>query len=366
MFQYKPERIVIEKDVKELTFTKNILALFPKIKPEIVSEFKWKSELPQSKKSHLTSGKKILYLKRFLGLPIKVCPGFSEEVVCCNYYVLDFIENCPLECTYCILQAFHNRPVMTLHVNVEEILEKVVKTIKSRPKQHFRVGTGEHSDSMALEPIFNINPFLVETFGNLSNATLELKTKTNYIDNLLHKEHGGNTVVSWSVNASTITLNEEHKTASLEKRIEAAKAVTEDGYQVAFHFDPLIHFENWKTDYEKTVHLIFSSIPHNKIAWISLGTLRYIPHLKHIAEARFPQLSLFCNEFVAGEDGKMRYIKPIREELLKTVANMIQKIAPSVLIYLCMEKSILWQKAMSKIPLSNQHLEKELITSVHS
>jgi len=38
----------------------------------------------------LTKGKKTLHLKYFKGTSIRACPGFSNELVCCNYFNLDF------------------------------------------------------------------------------------------------------------------------------------------------------------------------------------------------------------------------------------------------------------------------------------
>ena len=159
---------------------------------------------------------------------------------------MDFIENCPLECSYCILQAIHNQPNIILHVNVEEVLQKIALVISKRPQIQFSIGTGEHSDSLALDSIFELNPVLVDFFSNFINARLELKTKTDAIEPLLGLQHNGNTVVSWSLNTEEISRKEEHKTASAKNRIIAAKKLVEDGYLVGFHFDPLIIIKTGK------------------------------------------------------------------------------------------------------------------------
>lgn len=353
---YHPEKILVEASALKYPFCQ-----------KVIDGFKNRCQvniLPNNSPIELTEdgiarslGKRILYLKEFKGSAFKLCPGFSENTLCCNYFVLDLVENCPLECSYCILQVFLNKPVITFHVNVEAIIETMVTAVKSKPQQQFRIGTGEHSDSLALDPVFGINPFLVESFSKLANATLELKTKTNAIESLLSLNHNGRTVVAWSINPPEIIRSNEHKTASLDDRLKAAATLCKEGYKVAFHFDPLIHYQNWQTGYAETISKLFKTIAPDKIAWISLGTLRYIPKLKQIAEERFPKTSIFAEEFIAAQDGKMRYIKPIRKSMLASVSNWIAERGPDVPLYLCMEQPFMWSRLFKEYPATPTELE---------
>jgi spore photoproduct lyase len=265
-----------------------------------------------------------------------------------------------LDCVYCILQAFLNSPVITFHVNVEKIIKETTRAIKNNPGQPFRVGTGEHSDSLALDHIFQVNSYLIEAFSKLSNATLELKTKTDNVDLLLGLRHGGRTVVAWSLNPGEVIKRNEFKTASLEGRLIAAERVIKEGYRVAFHFDPIIYYPDWENGYRETIRLLFERIPPESIAWISLGTLRYIPALKQLVEDRFPGDAIFSNEFIPTKDGKMKYLKPIRRRLVGTLAEWISKKAPTVPLYLCMEKRSIWERVMSVQPEDHVALERYL------
>ena len=352
---YLPDKILIDEKALAFPTCQRILKQYPSIETKVLEEgvdLKAFSEQTLS----LSKGKRLLHLKVFKGNAFKLCPGFSEDLLCCNYFVLDLVENCPLECSYCILQAFLNKPIITFHVNVEMILAQMLQEIEKRPDQPLRIGTGEHSDSLALDHIYQVNPTLVKTFAPLKNATLELKTKTADIEPLLGLEHNGRTVIAWSLNPREIIQSNEFKTASLEKRLQAARRVSEDGYQVGFHFDPIIHYPGWENGYKTTIRLMFEAVAPEKIAWISLGTLRYIPELKQIAEDRFPKISIFSNEFVVAEDGKRRYIKSIRKKMLGTISQEIKAIAPSIPLYLCMEKRRLW----NQLPVCHLNTPQEL------
>ena len=366
MFQYIPERIIIDKAVVAEPLTEQICEHFSDVPRQVVENFAWHHDEfgTDPLRNPLTKGKKTLHLKYFKGKSIKACPGFSNELVCCNYFTLDLIENCPFECTYCILQAFLNKPVITIHANLEEILEQVGRLTSSQPGTLFRVGTGEHSDSLALDHILGVKAHVIRYFAKLPNALLELKTKSKHVDHLLDLPHGGKTVISWSVNPEIIVEQEEHKTARLTERLEAARKVSEAGYKVAFHFDPMINYPEWEKGYQNLVDQIFGSVPPDRIAWISLGALRYISSLKSVVDERFPNSRIFLGEFVPGKDGKMRYLSKIRQRMFRKVQQRIKKLAPRIPTYLCMENSTIWEKTMAYQPQDAKVLEDKLVTSL--
>ncbi len=366
MFNYHPERILIDTAVSEEPLTQQICSRFPNVPTFKVNNYNWHKEnsVNDSLKNPLTQGKKTLHLKHFKGTSIKACPGFSENLVCCNYFTLDLIENCPFECTYCILQAFLNKPVITVHANLEEMLKQVWLLTSEKPETLFRIGTGEHSDSLALDKILDINQHVIKFFATLPNALLELKTKSNHVEHLLGLPHGGKTVISWSVNPQEVIKKEELKTATLDQRLKAAKMASDAGYKVAFHFDPMIDYPDWEKGYQRLVEQIFDNVPPDRIAWISFGTLRYISSLKSIVDERFPNSRIFLGEFIPGVDGKMRYLKKIRQRLYQNVQEKIEKLAPHVPTYLCMESGNLWENSMPNNPKNAPEMEGILLKSL--
>ena len=366
MFFYHPERILIDKAVSEEPLTLQICNRFQNVPTYEVENYDWHKEgsVNDPLKNPLSQGKKTLHLKYFQGKSIKACPGFSDNLVCCNYFTLDLIENCPFECTYCILQAFLNKPVITVHANLENMLEQVLQRTSLQPETLFRIGTGEHSDSLALDKILGINQHVIKFFATLPNALLELKTKSNHVEHLLELPHGGKTVISWSVNPQAIIKKEELKTATLDERLKAAKMASDAGYKVAFHFDPMIDYPDWEKGYQGLVEQIIDNISPDRIAWVSLGTLRYISSLKSIVDERFPNSRVFLGEFVPGIDGKMRYLKKIRQRLYRNVQQKIQKLAPDVPTYLCMDSSHLWKNSMPNQPETAPEMEGILLRSL--
>jgi len=205
----------------------------------------------------------------------------------------------------------------------------------------------------------------VEFMRDKDSAVLELKTKTAVIDNLEELDHGGRTIVAWSLNSPEIVKGEELRTASLEQRLAAAVKCASWGYRLAFHFDPIIYHPGWEEGYAETIDLLFATVPKDKIAWISMGCLRYLPALKKIATQRFPNSRFFQEEFIEGLDGKARYFRTLRVEMYQHLYNLLYRQAdPGTCIYLCMENNEIWQAVFGFIPEERGGLPKMLDEAV--
>lgn len=299
--------------------------------------------------------KDTVLLYKFPGRFLSNCPG-SDGMVCCNYQVINFGVGCLFDCGYCYLQNFMNNPLMTLFGNLEDLFAEVDQRTKN-PSHHFRIGTGEYTDSLALEQLTGLSGILVDYFAKKPNATLELKTKSDNVDSLLGLDHRGRTVISWSVNPPFVTENIEHDTASLERRLAAARRAQDAGYRLGFHLDPLIYFEGWEAEYHGLIDRIFSVVDPNRVAWISTGSFRYAPGLKEVMQARFPEDPLTKGEMVQGPDGKYRYFKTIRQEMYASVRRKLAEIDPKLFLYLCMETRHMWSRVFDFVPDSAKNLD---------
>jgi spore photoproduct lyase len=356
--------IHVEPDCIDHPVTRDILVRAGDIPVKIIGHEKDNMPAPGLFPHTLTQGKRHLLLGRNRGKFFKPCPG-TKEYICCDYQVLNIGMNCPMDCVYCILQAYLNNPYLSFFVNFEDMLSELTEAFTQRPEQFRRIGTGEFTDSLALDRLTGLSRILVEFMRDKNSAVLELKTKTAVIDNLEGLDHGGRSIVAWSLNSPGIVKNEELRTASLEQRLSAAGRCASWGYRLAFHFDPIIYHPGWQKGYADTINLLFARVPKEKIAWISMGCLRYLPALKKIAIQRFPQSRFFQEEFIEGLDGKARYFRTLRVEMYQFLYHMLQEKAdPRTCIYLCMENNEIWQSVFGFIPEEKGGLPKMLDAAV--
>ena len=342
--------IHVEPDCIDHPVTRKILARAGNIPVEVLPA--GKSGMPDLGfyPQSLAGGKRHLLLAKNRGKFFKPCPG-TREYVCCDYQVLNIGMNCPMDCVYCILQAYLNNPYLSFFVNIEDLLAELSAAFAHSPNHFWRIGTGEFTDSLALDRLTGLSRVLVQFMRDKKSAVLELKTKTAVIENLADLDHGGRTVVAWSLNSPAIVAKEEIRTASLEQRLAAAARCASWGYKLAFHFDPIIYHDGWQQGYAETIGRLFAAVPKENIAWISMGCLRYLPLLKKIAGQRFPHSRFFHEEFIEGLDGKARYFRTLRVEMYTHLYQQLRIQAdPRTCIYLCMENNEIWQEVFGFIP----------------
>ncbi len=351
----KIKKIYIEPQAQDYPLTQHVIANAGGI--PIQSLFKEKLFEKFSGQDSISSSKKNLFITLDFGSQLKRCPG-TKGRICCNYFVINQGIGCPFDCSYCFLQEFSNLPAIVIYANTEDIFKEVKTRLDKNPYNFFRIGTGEMTDSLSLDKLTGFTKEIVPFFADLSNGILELKTKSNQIEELLKLDPKGNTVVSWSLNPQSIIDSDELYTASLLERLEAAKKVSENGYHIAFHFDPMIYFDGWEKGYSGVVKLLKEYINPSKILWISIGSFRYKPGMKKIMDRRFPQSQLTSGEHLKSNDGKMRYFKPHRLELYSHLVNELKSWEQNLFIYFCMENDDIWHSIFNEKPTNMAGVDK--------
>jgi len=357
MLPFQIERIYLDEKAEKDSVSETILKALPNIPVETVQDKRSLIKRFSSLPDPIGVGKKHLFITHFYGRHLKPCPGTSNHI-CCGYYVINAVTNCPMDCSYCILQGYLNNPLLTLYTNWDDLVEEINSFLSIDRHSLSRLGTGELSDSLALESIFPFSEFLIPFFAERHNGILELKTKSTNVDPLLHLNHRGKTVVSWSLNPPKMIEREEKRTAPLKERIAAARKCQEKGYPLGFHFDPLLYHEGWEKGYQETIHQLFKQIDSKGVVWISLGGFRYPPNLKAIAEERFLQTEVFLGELFPGRDAKFRYLREIRTEMYQKMVVWLKEVDPNLFVYLCMESKEVWEKVFGWAPGNSRHLNQ--------
>jgi len=357
------KQIYVEKSSAEHELTRAIIdrAGLP---VSIVDETDYASLVSGLYPANLSHGKQSLLLCRNRSEFLKECPA-TREYRCCDYQVINIGTGCPMDCVYCILQAYLNNPYLTFFVNSADLFHELKEKLDNSVSPLLRIGTGEFTDSMALDRLTHLSRDLVDFFGKRKNAVLELKTKCAYVDNLEGLQHNGRTILAWSLNSEEIVRTQEIRAARLDERLEAAAKCASWGYPLAFHFDPIISYPGWQQGYKKTIRKLFAAVPAEAIRWISLGGFRYLPKLKQIGTSRFPHSDIYYHEFIEGLDRKQRYFRPHRVQLYKEIYEEIMCFADtSTCIYFCMESDEIWYEVMGFIPADRGGLPLMLDNSI--
>lgn len=278
---------------------------------------------------------------------VKHCPC-TPEVVPCGYYNINLHTGCPYDCSYCILQAYLENPEPVFFTNFDD-LEAELQEL-DRSQKYVRIGTGELSDSLALDHKTAYSLKLLKLVERFPRIIFEFKTKSTQVDHILnYPKKLANIVLAWSLNPQPVIQREELFTPDLDARLHALDRARLAGFKIAVHFDPLILFNGWKEQYTILVQRLAKLLNTNDIAWWSMGALRFPYEMReHIFKHKNSRL--FEGELVKGHDGKYRYYKPLRLELFAFVRDLIYKyMTPGVPLYLCMEDREVWQEILPQM-----------------
>ncbi|MHB9075207.1 MAG: SPL family radical SAM protein [Desulfobaccales bacterium] len=352
------KRILLEKEAVGYDMTRRILARLPRVPVEVIQDREALKVSAHNGAAWLPEAKATLLLAVQKGPFWRPCPG-TKDYVCCGYQVLQVTLNCPMDCTYCVLQGYVNVPAITIFVNVEDLFDELETRWAESPERVWRLGTGEFGDSLALDDLMGLNERLIPQLAGQRQAVLEIKSKWPHLDHLLPLGPNPQVIFAWSLNPPEIISGEEKLAASLKMRLNAASRAAAAGFRVAFHFDPLIYFPGWEKAYRQTVEAIGAMVPSQAIAWISLGGLRFLPPLRQLILQRFPQSRIAAQEMVLAPDGKLRYFKNLRVEMYARMREWLSQAAPEAFLYLCMESPRVWQEVFGFTPPAN-HLSHQL------
>jgi spore photoproduct lyase len=311
-----------------------------------------------------------LHLKEKKGSILRLCASCSEEYICCGIHVISTLSNCPYRCSYCFLQNYLNDKACWVIADIPAILQEIRDFQKENPHQFLRLGNWELGDSLALEKHTHQAASLITELASFDHLVFDLRTKSHHVDSLLNLKHNRKTIISWTLNPEHICQTEEQGTSSLSQRLKAMQKCQAAGYLIGLHFDPMIFYDNWQVDYQSLVNHIFGFLKPKNIPWISIGSLRFNKEMKALIESNHPNSKLTCPEMLVGNDGKMRYFKPVRIQMYQTLLSYLQKHLPKSpfqpFIYLCMERADVWQKVFGYAPQSIPHLNKLIIEKLET
>lgn len=358
--RFFPQKVFVTEGCQDMPLTKKILESIGDIPVEFIHDPEETIENILISRDAIGEGKKRLLVTHQKGGYVKPCPC-TPEYIGCNYFIINTDLNCPLDCSYCILQLYLDNPLITVHADTAKLFRQLDAFLHKNRWRKLRIGTGELGDSLALDHLTGRSRELISYFARHPLAILELKTKTTHIENILAIEPPPNVVISWSLNTEKMAAEQELGAPSVHDRIRAACRAADVGYRVGFHFDPIILHKGWEDGYREIIEHLSTRIDPKKIAWISLGSLRFPPALKPVIHKRFPKAKLIYEEFITGKDGKLRYPKPLRRHLFRRIAHHILRAGlGEVPLYFCMESNDIWMEVQKKAPRDKKEVEKLL------
>jgi len=250
-----------------------------------------------------------------------------------NYYFSHML-NCIYDCRYCFLQGMYRSAHYVLFANYESFAADIEKAVINNHGKSCFFYSGYDCDSLALEPVTGFVDFILPVFEQLPSATLELRTKSTQIRDLLKRPPVDNCVVAFSLSPDNIVENLEAKTPSLNKRLEAMKALQNKGWQVGLRFDPLIYHHGYQKNYVDMFQQVADVLDASLIHSISLGAFRMPEKFFRNMVKLYPRERLFAGS-LEENDGMVSYEKQKEQEMTQFCQNELLKHWADEIIFPC-------------------------------
>jgi spore photoproduct lyase len=227
-----------------------------------------------------------------------------------------------------------------VYVNREEIFAWAEKHVaRRRPFVTVFEGAAT-SDPLPLEPWGHAMKEAIEHFGQHPYGRFRFVTKYDQVDSLLHLDHRRHTRIRFTLNTERIVKQWDKATASLQRRLLAARKVAEAGYPYGFLIGPIVAYEGWEREYEELISHIRDTLPANtyELASFELVTHRFTPRAKAQIETVYPRTDLPMDEeqreWRHGQFGygKWVYPKAIYEKARQLFYGTIPKQFPGAAI----------------------------------
>lgn len=273
-------------------------------------------------------------------------PKWNPAHVCWSLHDIHSAWGCAHRCSYC-----QRGSVYVVNLNVEEFVGKVGELIAANSWQKtWRYDVEQ--DVLALEPEYDACRQLVEDFARRDDHYLLLFTKSANVDFLLPLQHGGHTMMLWTLSSHTASRQYEALTGTMEERIEAAARLQEAGYGIRFKLKPIIPLKGWREETTEMLELLYSKVKPDNLSMEmvfvdtvaeldeTMGRENLDPAFVQAAERAEADRGDRWDKAV---DGEKPFPHEIKEQLYRYVISESRRLSPETPVTLCAETQRMWE-----------------------
>ncbi len=265
----------------------------------------------------------------------------EKDNTCPNYWHFSPYSFCPFDCQYCYLagtRSVYISPAIKIFVNLPEIWDEIDRTAKklARPTGFY---IGKLQDALALEPLTGYVRSLIPYFAAHPFARMLLLTKADDVDDLLPAEHGGQTILSWSMSPPEIHARFERNVPPPETRLAAMRRCADAGFSVRVNLMPIIPVDGWREIYGDFLRRMLEAIP---LARLTFGTICIYPDARALMEEKLGRRNAISEsidpEPFRRDDRRQRFKPAERVEIYRFLADVAREVSPQLELALCLEE----------------------------
>jgi len=262
------------------------------------------------------------------------------EGVCRSALELHGAFGCYHRCAYCFVD-----PYFLIACDLETLADRMPEYLARFPAQKLWKFDAL-TDTIVLEPEYGASELLVPLFAGLEDRYLLLYTKSDNVDHLLPLEHGGHTIINWSLSPLTQSREIEINAPDTFQRIAAMKKCQDAGYTVRVRVSPVVPLQGWREEFVEMADALFSAVQPDVITIDVVGWC--YPEALDAAMDVSRLEPEFAAEVRAGigvsnrKAEKYLFAHELRVSALRHVATTLKKRSPGTPVAVCNETRDMW------------------------
>ena len=196
-----------------------------------------------------------------------VCQNFGNH----HFYYTSCVMNCLYDCEYCYLRGMYASGNIVIFVNLEDTLAELEKILQ---KHSVYLCVSYDTDLMALESITGFVKVWTVFARKHPDLCVEIRTKCGRTDLWRSLPVNENIIYAFTLSPDYVIKRYEHRTASLDSRLQSLRMAQQMGYPIRVCFDPMIWCPDWQSHYQQMWEKVCACVDWEKVQDASVGSFR--------------------------------------------------------------------------------------------
>ncbi|MFO7897913.1 MAG: radical SAM protein [Planctomycetota bacterium] len=253
---------------------------------------------------------------------------------------LNIVAGCVFRCAYC---GFGRGIHFTL--DVERYVDELDAVFAAHPGQRL-YKYSNMTDLPPFEPEYDAVPPMVRRFAAEPDRYLMLFTKSDNVEFLLDLEHGGHTIISWSLTCETAGRELDKRTPGLDERIDAMQRCQAAGYLVRARLSPIVPVRHWRREYRRLFEDLFAKVRPDVVTLELLGWFDF-EDLPRLLDLDLLDREMVADAWAAADElrgvGWGPFTEAAHQQVYRFCIETSHRLAPDVPVAVCHGSPQTWQ-----------------------
>jgi len=259
------------------------------------------------------------------------------------------VDGCAFRCAYCGFGRY-----IIFYLDVERLIDGLDSIFKQHPAQRL-YKYSNMTDLPPFEPELDMVGPMVQRFAEESDRYLMLFTKSDNVGFLTEIEHGGHTIISWSVTCDTASRLVDKRAATMQQRIGAMAKMRQAGYPVRARLSPIVPVADWREEYTRLFEELFSHVKPDLITLELLGWMT-VDDLPAMFSPSFLDADALRQAEAAREqlaDVKWGpFTQRTHEEIYSFCIDAVRRLSPQTPVSVCHGTTATWKALGSRMQMT--------------